>query len=61
MQAIEDHYKNYEKSELLVSSKNYCGLNFWVKNGYKEITWVFSPEEQKTISTELNLRKYIQR
>jgi ribosomal protein S18 acetylase RimI-like enzyme len=61
LQAIEDMYKNYEKSELLVSSKNYYGLNFWVKNGYTEITWVFPSEEQKTVSTELNLRKYIHR
>ena len=51
--------EKYDKSELLVSSKNYIGLNFWVKNGYTEITRVFSSEEQNTISTELNLRKKI--
>ena len=61
LQAIEDMYKKYDKSELLVSSKNFFGLNFWVKNGYTEITWVFSSEEQMTVSTELNLRKYIHR
>ena len=60
LKALDNIYKEkYDKSELLVSSKNYTGLNFWVKNGYTEITRVFSSEEQNTISTELNLRKKI--
>lgn len=60
LKALDNIYKEkYDKSELLVSSKNYIGLNFWVKNGYTEITRVFSSEEQNTISTELNLRKKI--
>lgn len=58
LKELDNVYKEkYDKSELLVSSTNYIGLNFWVKNGYTEITWVFSSEEQNTISTELNLRK----
>ena len=59
--ALDEIYKKYDISELLVSSKNYIGLNFWVNNGYTEITCVIPPEEQGTVSTELNLRRHIQR
>ena len=59
--ALDEIYKDYNTSELLVSTKNYTGLNFWVNNGYTEITCVIPPEEQGTVSTELNLRRHIQR
>ena len=60
--ALDEIYKNkYDKSELLVSTMNYAGINFWVKNGYSEITRVFPPEEQNTLAVELNLRRTIQR
>ena len=59
--ALDEIYKDYNTSELLVSTKNYTGLNFWVNNGYAEITCVIPPEEQGTVSTELNLRRHIQR
>jgi len=59
--ALDEIYKDYNTSELLVSAKNYVGLNFWVNNGYTEITCVIPPEEQETVSTELNLRRRIQR
>jgi hypothetical protein len=58
---LESICKDYNTSELLVSTKNYTGLNFWVNNGYAEITCVIPPEEQGTVSTELNLRRHIQR
>ncbi|MCR5123124.1 MAG: GNAT family N-acetyltransferase [Ruminococcus sp.] len=51
--------KKFGYSELLVSAKNYMGLNFWVNSGYTQITAVFPPEAQGTESTELNLRKAI--
>ena len=59
--ALDEIYKDYNISELLVSAKNYTGLNFWVNNGYTEITYVIPPEEQGTVSVELNLRRHIQR
>lgn len=60
LRALDEIYKGkYDKSELLVSAMNYAGLNFWVKNGYTEITCVFSPEEQDTLSVELNLRRTV--
>ena len=59
--ALDEVYKNYNISELLVSTKNFTGLNFWVNNGYSEITVVLPPEAQGTVSTELNLRRHIQR
>ena len=61
VRALDEIYKNYNISELLVSAKNYIGLNFWVNNGYSEITLVLPPEAQGTVSTELNLRRNIQR
>ena len=59
--ALDEIYGDYNISELLVSANNYSGLNFWVNNGYTEITWVIPPEEQGTVSVELNLRRHIQR
>ena len=59
--ALDEIYKNYNISELLVSTKNFIGLNFWVNNGYSEITLVLPPEAQGTVSTELNLRRHIKR
>jgi GNAT superfamily N-acetyltransferase len=61
IRALDEIYKDYNTSELLVSAKNYIGLNFWVYNGYSEITCVIPPEEQGTVSTELNLRRHIKR
>ena len=61
IRALDEIYKEYNISELLVSANNYMGLNFWVNNSYTEITWVIPPEEQGTVSTELNLRRHIQR
>ena len=61
VRALDEIYKEYDTSELLVSANNYMGLNFWVNNGYTEITCVIPPEEQGTVSAELNLRRHIQR
>ena len=59
LQALDKLYEKYTYSELLVSAKNFIGLNFWVNSGYTQITAVFPPEAQGTVSTELNLRKAI--
>lgn len=61
LQALDEIYHSYSVSELLVSAKNYSGLNFWVNCGYNEITLVLPPEAQDTVAVELNLRKRIKR
>ena len=61
IRALDEIYKDYSTSELLVSAMNCVGLNFRVNNGYTEITCVIPPEEQVTVSTELNLRRHIKR
>ena len=61
IEALDDIYTSYDISELLVSTKNYSGLNFWVNVGYNEITAALPPEAQGTVATELNLRRYIKR
>ena len=59
LKALDELYKKYTYSELLVSAKNFMGLNFWVQSGYTEITAVFPPEEQNTVAVEMNLRRTI--
>ena len=59
LKALDELYKKYTYSELLVSAKNFMGLNFWVRSGYTEITAVFPPEEQNTVAVEMNLRRTI--
>lgn len=61
VRALDDIYSKYDISELLVSADNYEGLNFWVKNGYTEITLVLPPEAQDTVAVEMNLRRHIDR
>lgn len=61
IKALDDIYSSYELSELLVATKNFSGLNFWVNLGYNEITLALPPEAQGTVSTELNLRRHIKR
>lgn len=62
LNALDELFKDkYNRSELLVSSTNFAGLNFWVKNGYTEISGVYPPEAQNTLSVEMELRKTIQR
>ncbi|MBP5605831.1 MAG: GNAT family N-acetyltransferase [Ruminiclostridium sp.] len=61
LRALDDFYSEYSISELLVSANNYEGLNFWVKNGYTEITLVLPPEAQDTVAVEMNLRRHIKR
>ena len=61
LKALDELYKKYTYSELLVSAKNYGGLNFWVNSGYSEITLVLPPEAQNTAAVEMNLRRKINR
>ena len=61
LKALDELYKKYTYSELLVSAKNFMGLNFWVQSGYTEITLVLPPEEQNTVAVEMNLRRTLKK
>ena len=61
LRALDELYKKYTYSELLVSAKNFIGLSFWVRSGYTEITLVLPPEAQNTAAVEMNLRRTIRR
>ena len=61
LKALDELYKKYTYSELLVSANNYSGLNFWVRSGYTEITLVLPPEAQNTVAVEMSLRRTIRR
>ena len=60
--AIKELEKSYaekqiETAELVVSSNNYVGLNFWRSTGFNKIISVYNSDQVGTNSIEIELQK----
>ncbi|WP_143463865.1 GNAT family N-acetyltransferase [Levilactobacillus enshiensis] len=58
--ALQTRYPQMETFTLMVSTRNYTGLKFWVALGFRDLLYVEAPAENAVTSAiELELRKHL--